>query len=234
MGQPRKMCGSVGQAIFMGLIWALSQCLRCPVAFMTSQTILPVPMRPCLAPRLGMSMSEEDMPQRRRSSLTHLASKVDANCKEMCVMNEGRPLAAAMVDFVDGAVAVYLSGYSKRALRLELQLQDDGEYEPGRTMTAAEKQYRKTWLSAIYMVLEELELVEKLPAVGPEEFHLRSQVEVVLRGRRLADEQTFVKFDKSLLSGGVAGGAASGESQGGPQRGGGCKAMHEMSANIGS
>lgn len=34
---------------------------------------------------------------------------------------------------------------------------------------------------------------------------------MVLRGRRTNDEQTFVKFDKALATGGVAGGVATGE-----------------------
>ena len=41
---------------------------------------------------------------------------------------------------------------------------------------------------------------------------LHSQVDVVLRGRQTNDEQTFVKFDKALATGGVAGGVATGES----------------------
>lgn len=38
-----------------------------------------------------------------------------------------------------------------------------------------------------------------------------SQVDVVLRGRQTNDEQTFVKFDKALATGGVAGGVATGK-----------------------
>ena len=36
-------------------------------------------------------------------------------------------------------------------------------------------------------------------------------MDVVLRGRQTNDEQTFVKFDKALATGGVAGGVATGE-----------------------
>lgn len=38
-----------------------------------------------------------------------------------------------------------------------------------------------------------------------------SQVDVVLNGRLTGDEQTFVKFDKALATGGVSGGTATGE-----------------------
>lgn len=46
--------------------------------------------------------------------------------------------------------------------------------------------------------------------IRPFEYSLK-QVDVVLRGRRTNDEQTFVKFDKALATGGVAGGVATGE-----------------------
>lgn len=36
---------------------------------------------------------------------------------------------------------------------------------------------------------------------------------MVLRGRQTNDEQTFVKFDKALATGGVAGGVATGETR---------------------
>ncbi|CAM9272119.1 unnamed protein product [Choristocarpus tenellus] len=148
---------------------------------------------------------------RNRKPLGHLTSKVDACCKEMCVANEGRPLAAAMSDFVDGLVEIYLSGYAKEALELELQFQDSTTPMPGQTLTAVEKQYRTNWLLAVYMVLEDLKLVEERPIVSNEEYHLKSQVKVVMRGRRYHDELTFVKFDKALASRGRIGGAAAGQ-----------------------
>lgn len=39
------------------------------------------------------------------------------------------------------------------------------------------------------------------------------QVDVVLRGRQTNDEQTFVKFDKALATGGISGGVATGGSR---------------------
>lgn len=41
-------------------------------------------------------------------------------------------------------------------------------------------------------------------------YYFVRQVDVVLRGRQTNDEQTFVKFDKALATGGVAGGVATG------------------------
>lgn len=40
----------------------------------------------------------------------------------MCVENEGRPAAAALVDFVDAAVRAYSSGYSMSKVLLELDV----------------------------------------------------------------------------------------------------------------
>lgn len=45
------------------------------------------------------------------------------------------------------------------------------------------------------------------------------QVDVVLQGRRTGDEQTFVKFDRALASGGVIGGTATGENKNKPRVG---------------
>lgn len=49
------------------------------------------------------------------------------------------------------------------------------------------------------------------------------QVDVVLQGRRTGDEQTFVKFDRALASGGVIGGTATGENK---------KAIHVMHSDL--
>lgn len=49
---------------------------------------------------------------------------------------------------------------------------------------------------------------------------------MVLRGRQTNDEQTFVKFDKALATGGVAGGVATGENPTPPFAGFSCFSVH--------
>eukprot|EP00904_Undaria_pinnatifida_P000887 jgi/Undpi1/1079/HiC_scaffold_10.g04542.m1 len=145
---------------------------------------------------------------RARRPLAFLAEAVNAAILEMCVENQGRPLAMAMTDLVERAVEAFVSGYPLEALLLELQMLDSTTRVPGETLTAVEKRYRTQWVGALHAVMQNLNLVEHREPTTAEEFHLKSQVDVVLRGRQTNDEQTFVKFDKALATGGVAGGVA--------------------------
>lgn len=45
-----------------------------------------------------------------RKSLVHLAEAVNKAVLEMCVQNQGRPLAAAMTDLVERGVEAFASG----------------------------------------------------------------------------------------------------------------------------
>lgn len=68
---------------------------------------------------LGRSNSEPEearrrrrrlVPGTRRRSLVYLAEAVNRAVVEMCVQNEGRPLAAAMTDLVECGVEAFVSG----------------------------------------------------------------------------------------------------------------------------
>ncbi|CAM9504449.1 unnamed protein product [Scytosiphon promiscuus] len=140
---------------------------------------------------------------------------------EMCVENKGRPLARPMTDFVEYCIEALAAGYSVDQLLLELQLLDSTTRVPGMTLTGVEKRYRTQWIGAMHAVMQNLNFMEQREPKSAEEFHIKSQasnlacqacnhlpVDVVLRGRQTNDEQTFVKFDKALATGGVAGGVA--------------------------
>eukprot|EP00752_Nemacystus_decipiens_P014145 g12578.t2 len=147
-------------------------------------------------------------PRPKKRPLGLLCTGVNDAILEMCVENKGRPLARALTDFVEYAIEALASGYSVEALLLELQLLDSTTRVPGQTLTGVEKRYRTQWITAMHAVMQHLEYVEQQEPKSAEDFHIKSQVGVVLRGRQTNDEQTFVKFDKALATGGVAGGVA--------------------------
>eukprot|EP00903_Cladosiphon_okamuranus_P013903 g12931.t1 len=147
-------------------------------------------------------------PRPKKRPLGLLSTGVNDAILEMCVENKGRPLARALTDFVEYTIEALASGYAVEALLLELQLLDSTTRVPGQTLTGVEKRYRTQWITAMHAVMQHLDYVERQEPKSAEEFHIKSQVDVVLRGRQTNDEQTFVKFDKALATGGVAGGVA--------------------------
>ncbi|CAM9419101.1 unnamed protein product [Ectocarpus sp. 6 AP-2014] len=149
-------------------------------------------------------------PRPKKRPLAFLCQAMNDAILEMCVENKGRPLAKSMTDFVEFSMEGLASGYSKEQLLLELQLLDSTTRVPGQTLTGVEKRYRTQWISALDFVMQNLKFIDEQEPKSVEEFHIKSQasVDVVMRGRQTNDEQTFVKFDKALATGGVAGGVA--------------------------
>eukprot|EP00897_Mesotaenium_endlicherianum_P003516 jgi/Mesen1/3192/ME000184S02242 len=123
----------------------------------------------------------------------------------LCVENLGRPAGTALHEFVTAAVEAALAGYARDKLALQLNYgasSSDNEF----SVNAAGEQ--------VYITLQRMGVVPT-PApsaagretAGDDQF-LHSIIYRVLEGQRTGEEQSLVKFDRALATGGASGGAA--------------------------
>eukprot|EP00898_Chlorokybus_atmophyticus_P008574 jgi/Chlat1/8718/Chrsp9S08578 len=149
-------------------------------------------------------------------SLGQLAFRLERCFAEVCVENAGRPAAAALKDFVECV--------------LQLGIDESGANAEGHRLTAYERRCRSQWINAIYVTLSELQgvplhqqpaadnddgeessesAVESADEVEAEMEWLLQLVRRTISGQATGDEQSNVKFDRSLATGGHSGGVAS-------------------------
>lgn len=128
----------------------------------------------------------------------------------------GRPAASALHDFVTAAAEAYLAGHSLDRLTLQLSVGGSRAAEfrmssAGSRLTGSEMRYRAQWLEAIYVTLQRMGVAggeASGAAARQADTWLLSIVHRVLEGQRTGEEQSFVKFDRALATGGASGGAA--------------------------
>ena len=71
---------------------------------------------------------------------------------QLCLQNEGRPAAAALVGLVRAACQAYAQGIDLDLLLLELELGGHADHHvnsPGFWLTAADRSYRSQWLKTV-------------------------------------------------------------------------------------
>ncbi|KAK9839466.1 hypothetical protein WJX81_003902 [Elliptochloris bilobata] len=150
------------------------------------------------------------------SSLVEVCSRIQQEYFELCLQNEGRPAAAALVALVRAGCQAHAAGISLERLLLELEHGwhlDHHVDSPGFWLTAADRTYRSQWLKTVYFTCEELSRddaqrrEQSLPqhdADGP----LKNLVRRTLAGQQSGEEQALVAFDRALATSGASGGVA--------------------------
>lgn len=71
---------------------------------------------------------------------------------QLCLQNEGRPAAAALVELVRAACQAYAQGIDLDLLLLELEHGGHADHHvnsPGFRLTAADRSYRSQWLKTV-------------------------------------------------------------------------------------
>ena len=74
---------------------------------------------------------------------------------QLCLQNNGRPAAAALVELVRAACEAYAAGISLERLVLELEHGGHIDHQvqsPGYWLTAADRSYRNQWLKTVRAV----------------------------------------------------------------------------------
>ncbi|CAN0000799.1 unnamed protein product [Phaeothamnion confervicola] len=198
----------------------------------------------CVVLQVGASSSDaagngEAGSGRPRLPLSRLVKQVDSCYREVVVVNEGRPLGAALAGLVDAATDTLLSGYPLETVQLELNYQTDIDAAPGTRLTAVEAQFRSRWVSTIHLTLGLMGLVARQPPTTQADFALESAVIVVVEGRSRAAgaypsgsggddgssdgsgsggtsdsgsrSDSFVKMDRGLVTRGLSGGGVATE-----------------------
>ncbi len=154
---------------------------------------------------------------------------------QLCLQNNGRPAAVALVELVRAACEGHAAGISLEQLHLELEHGGHVDHQmqsPGYWLTAADRTYRRQWLKAarpglptkcsartsappapspqrglqVYFTLEEAEADRGYHRPpDPEDAPLRSLVLRTLAGQASGEEQTRVAFDRALATSGEPG-----------------------------
>eukprot|EP00850_Spirogloea_muscicola_P005321 SM000024S07783 [mRNA] locus=s24:406645:408152:- [translate_table: standard] len=98
--------------------------------------------------------------------------------------------------------------------RVWVQYGADGSSEfrlstAGYRLTASEEQYRDQWLDTVYATLQMAKVADNEAAQEPatDSQWLVNIVHRVLEGQRTEEDQSLVKFDRALATGGASGGA---------------------------
>jgi hypothetical protein len=155
---------------------------------------------------------------------------------QLCLQNNGRPAAVALVELVRAACEGHAAGISLEQLHLELEHGGHVDHQmqsPGYWLTAADRTYRRQWLKAaspglptkcspdlspagpspqrglqVYFTLEEAEADRgHHRQPDPADAPLRSLVLRTLAGQASGEEQTRVAFDRALATSGEQPGA---------------------------
>jgi len=148
--------------------------------------------------------------------LNEVVNRLESTFHEVCVLNLGRPAAAALTDLVAAGVAAYTQGVQLQMLLLQLQVAGGDELALSQRarLTSPEAQHRARWIHIIYAALhmrghpfcgmghKDLISVEAL-------MPLAGQVGFVLQGEAARDEMQAVTLDRSLATAGASGGCAS-------------------------